>query len=147
MRVLLMVLAALLLLSPTAQATSAVVVVESVGKPGMALTIDALGEAAGLRLKSGGPDQAWTIFPVQGGVVVSNWEERGCLTAYSPEEVLLLECIGTPSQAWTWHVLDGSTHVLESVAYPGQCLTAVRPLRPVEVTPCSPNSRSQRWKW
>ncbi|MCE7001085.1 RICIN domain-containing protein [Saccharothrix sp. S26] len=149
MRALSAVLAAVSLITPTAHAAPEQAVIGSVGKPGTALTVVAKGEPVVVRPRTGGPEQEWRFHVGDSGeyLTLTNWQAEGCLIAYEPARVLLLECIGTQSQSWIDHPRRGGAHLLENAEYAGQCLTAPSTRQPVVLQPCAPGDRDQQWMW
>ncbi|GAA1304014.1 hypothetical protein [Saccharothrix xinjiangensis] len=168
MRVLPTVLTALLVFTPTAAAVERdqgghqrgdyyqggherdeyeQVVVDSVRFPGLALAAGAQSEPVEVEVRTGRPDQRWRFHPDDAGVftTVVHWQLRGCLTAYSPTRITVLECIGAQGQSWVERSHPGGSFALESALYAGECLTASRPFEAVDVRPCQEGDPRQAW--
>ncbi|MFT7834812.1 RICIN domain-containing protein [Saccharothrix sp. BKS2] len=157
MRRLLLVLAALVLLAPTARAAEParvaydpVVHIESAGRHGLKLSTTEAGVVS-LRPGTGGPSRQWRIYHMAPGtrVAVVSMAVSGCLTAVAPQDVRMVGvCEGAPNQVWTEHrLLDDSatSFALENTGHPGQCLTGVRPFARVELTACDSGRGDQFW--
>ncbi|NUT53359.1 MAG: hypothetical protein HOV94_39650 [Saccharothrix sp.] len=149
-RVLPVALTALLLLTPTAQAApDDQVTIASVGMRGTALSATTQGGAVTLQRRTGGPDQLWRVHLSDDGRYAQVYHDRtrSCLTAYTRDEVKVLECIGTQSQSWIRQDRPNGSRALENAAYPGECLTARAPSQPVVVRTCVSGDDNQAWKW
>ncbi|GAA1290520.1 hypothetical protein [Saccharothrix xinjiangensis] len=145
MRRLLLVLAALLLLAPTAQAgPNPVIHVKRAGSPSLELSTTADGVVT-LRPGAGGTDQRWRMYFVGSDrVVLVSLSASGCLTAVAPRDVRLLDpCSGEPDQVWARHALPDESFALENTGHAGQCLSA-RPFTRVELAACD-NGRDRLW--
>ncbi|MFT7835978.1 hypothetical protein Q5530_07485 [Saccharothrix sp. BKS2] len=116
------VLIALPALAPAAAATEHdQVVVGSAGLPGLALTAGARSGPVVLGPRTRRPDQLWRFHPDDAGAftTVVHPRLRGCLTAYSPAEVEVLECIGAQGQSWVEHTRPRGSSALESALHRG----------------------------
>lgn len=123
------------------------VVVDSVAFPGLALTSRAQSEPVAVDVRTGRPDQRWRFHPRDDGALttVVHWQLRGCLTAYSPTRITVLECIGAQGQSWVEHPHPDGLFTLESALYQGECLTSPRPFGAVDVRPCRERDPHQAW--
>ncbi|MFD7659768.1 hypothetical protein ACFV4N_37825 [Actinosynnema sp. NPDC059797] len=144
MRRLLLVLAALLLLAPTAQAGPNPML--HIKRTGTSLELTTAEDGVvTLRPGTGGPGQRWRMYFVGiDRVVLVSLLAPGCLTAVEPQDVRLVEpCHGDPDRVWTRHVVAGESFALENTAHAGMCLSA-RPFTRVELAPCD-GRHDRRW--